>query len=290
MSTPPCAVVVGSLHYDIVVDAPHRPAAGETVTGTAWRPVFGGKGGNQAAAVVAAGVPCRMVSAVGDDGFGTFLRDRLCAAGVDDRHVATLPGQGSGMSVAIMDAGGDYGAVIVSGTNAAIAPEALDRDALWQGATHLVLQNEIPEALNIAAARAARARGLAVVLNAAPARTLSETFVPLVDILVVNAGEAEALCGVAVGSLDGARAAAEALADRFAVAVVTAGGDGVAAAGTGLDGTRSEPGHKVRLVSTHGAVDCFIGTMVARLVEGHPLTEAIADANLTAARRVSSPR
>ena len=65
MSSHPCAVVVGSLHYDIVVDAHHRPAAGETVTGTAWRPVFGGKGGNQAAAVVAAGIPCRMVSAVG---------------------------------------------------------------------------------------------------------------------------------------------------------------------------------------------------------------------------------
>ncbi len=61
MSLAPCAVVVGSLHYDIVIDAPHRPAAGETVTGSAWRPVFGGKGGNQAAAIVAAGVPCRMV-------------------------------------------------------------------------------------------------------------------------------------------------------------------------------------------------------------------------------------
>ena len=80
MSSHPCAVVVGSLHYDIVVDAHHRPAAGETVTGTAWRPVFGGKGGNQAAAVVAAGIPCRMVSAVGDDGFGIFLRDRLRAS------------------------------------------------------------------------------------------------------------------------------------------------------------------------------------------------------------------
>ena len=70
MTQPPCAVVVGSLHYDIVVSAPHRPAAGETVTGSGWQPVFGGKGGNQAAALVAAGVPCRMVSAIGDDGFG----------------------------------------------------------------------------------------------------------------------------------------------------------------------------------------------------------------------------
>lgn len=288
MTLYPCAVVVGSLHYDIVIDAPHRPAAGETVTGSAWRPVFGGKGGNQAAAVVAAGVPCRMVSAVGDDGFGTFLRDSLRAAGVDDTHVATLPHTGSGMSVAIMDAQGDYGAVIVSGSNLQIDPGGLNDDALWQKTTHLVLQNEIPEALNIAAARAARARGVAVILNAAPARDLSEALAQSIDVLVVNAGEAQALCGIEVSSLDGARSAAEALAHRFRVAIVTAGGDGVAVAGQDI--AYAEPGHDVALVSTHGAGDCFIGTMVAQLVGGATLPKAVAQANLAAARHVSRQR
>jgi len=144
MSHSPCAVVVGSLHYDIVVSAPHRPAAGETVTGSRWRPAFGGKGGNQAAAVVAAGVPCRMVSAVGNDAFAAFLRAGLATAGVDDRHVATVPDLGSGMSVAIMDAGGDYGAVIVSGANLRIDPAVMEEDRLWHGVSHLVLQNEVP--------------------------------------------------------------------------------------------------------------------------------------------------
>jgi len=37
-------VVVGSLHYDIMLDAPHRPEKGETVMGTACRYKFGGKG------------------------------------------------------------------------------------------------------------------------------------------------------------------------------------------------------------------------------------------------------
>lgn len=285
MTPDPCAIVVGSLHYDIVVDAPHRPAAGETVTGTAWRPVFGGKGGNQAAAVVAGGVPCRMVSAVGDDGFGIFLRDRLRAAGVDDSHVATLPGRGSGMSVAIMDAGGDYGAVIVSGTNLEIDAEAFQQEDLWQGASHLILQNEIPEALNLAAARAARARGLSVVLNAAPARDLSDAFARSIDILVVNAGEAEALCGGAVTDLRTAQHAARLLSERFRVVVVTAGGDGVAVAGA--EGIHSEAGHRVTLISTHGAGDCFIGTMIAQLVNRHALPDAVATANLAAARHVS---
>jgi hypothetical protein len=36
-------VVVGSLHYDIMVDAPDRPRKGETVAGLSWSPKFGGK-------------------------------------------------------------------------------------------------------------------------------------------------------------------------------------------------------------------------------------------------------
>ncbi|RDD97774.1 PfkB family carbohydrate kinase [Paracoccus pantotrophus] len=282
------AVVVGSLHYDIVVKAPHRPAAGETVTGSRWHPAFGGKGGNQAVAIVTAGVPCRMVAALGDDDFGSFLLRHLEARQVDTTYVETLSDSGSGMSVAIMDASGDYGAVIVSGSNLRIDPATLDQDELWQDASLLVLQNEVLESLNIAAARAARTRNIQVVLNAAPARPISDEMAGLVDILVVNAGEAEALCDISVENLGSARHAAAALASRFRIVVVTAGGAGVAVAGT--EGAHSEPSHKVKLVSTHGAGDCFIGTMVASLARGVSLASSVAEANLAAARHVSAEK
>src|SRR4051812_28918268 len=110
----PVVVVAGSLHYDIMGDAPDRPRKGETVTGYAWRPKFGGKGGNQAVAAAKAGAEVRMAGAVGDDEFGGFLLAALSAGGVDGSRVARLPKAGSGMSVAIADASGDYGAVIVS--------------------------------------------------------------------------------------------------------------------------------------------------------------------------------
>ena len=76
-SSKPVVVVVGSLHYDIMVDAPDRPRKGETVTGYAWRPKFGGKGGNQAVAAAKAGAEVRMAGAVGTDEFGRFLLDAL---------------------------------------------------------------------------------------------------------------------------------------------------------------------------------------------------------------------
>ena len=168
-------IVVGSLHYDIMVDAPGRPRKGETVTGRSWAPKFGGKGGNQAVAARRQGVSTAMVGAVGKDGFGEALLAGLDRAKVDRRAVAVFDGLGSGMSVAIFDDEGDYGAVIVSGANLAIAPDQASDELLSHGKV-LVLQNEIPEIVNEAVARRARERGLTVIINAAPARAFATTF------------------------------------------------------------------------------------------------------------------
>lgn len=281
----PAVLVVGSLHHDILVDAPALPRRDETVTGTAWAPKFGGKGGNQAVAAARAGVRCRMLGAVGDDGFGAVLREGLRAGGVDDRAVATLAGSGSGMSVAIRDAAGDYAAVIVSGANLAIDPAGLADEALWRDVAILVLQNEVPEALNLAAAQAARARGLRVVLNAAPMRALPGAFAALVDLLVVNAVESEMLGTGPVRDLAGAEAAARMLAGRFAAVVVTAGSAGLA--GRGPDGAFAIPAEPVRAVSSHGAGDVFTGTLAAALAAGAALPDAARAGSRAAARHVA---
>ncbi|WAJ28852.1 PfkB family carbohydrate kinase [Antarcticirhabdus aurantiaca] len=286
---PPVIVVVGSLHYDIMVDAPDRPRKGETVTGHAWVPKFGGKGGNQAVAAARAGAHVRMAGAVGDDAFGRFLRAALEDGGVDATHVETLAGTGSGMSVAISDAGGDYGAVIVSGANIAIDPGRVAAADLWAGASALILQNEVPDAVNVAAARAAKAAGALVCLNAAPYRPLSDDLAGLLDVLVVNAIEAEQFGSRGVAGLDDARAAAEALAARFPVVVVTAGGDGVAGVKRG-EPTVTLRARPVTLVSTHGAGDVFVGALVAALTFGKPFDESLSDANEAAGRHVSTTK
>ncbi len=279
-------LTVGSLHYDIMVAAPHLPRRDETAVGTAWFPKFGGKGGNQAVAAARAGAPSRMVGAVGRDDFGGFLRGALRAAGVDDRRVATLPDAGSGMSVAIVDPGGDYAATIVSGANQRIDPAVLAQDALWADVGLVVLQNEIPESVNLAACREARRRGIRTVLNAAPARALPAALIPLIDILVVNAVEAEMMGTPVVDSLPAAEAAAQRLADRFAAVIVTAGALGLA--GIGPDGTAFRiPARPVPVVSSHGAGDAFIGTLAAALLQGADLAQAADRAALAAARHVS---
>ncbi len=279
-------VVTGSLHYDIMLQAPHRPEKGETVIGSHCSYKFGGKGGNQAVSAAKAGARVKFVGAVGNDDPGKFLLSVLQENGVDTHQVKVISTVPSGMSVAIMDAEGDYGAVVVSNANNLIDPQQLVQAGLWQDAGMLLLQNEVPEAVNLQAATEAKKHGALVCLNAAPARELCAPLQACIDLLVVNAVEARDLSGITVNDLQQACTAAEALSGRFKAVVVTAGEHGVAFCEAG-NGSQSLPAQKVELISTHGAGDCFMGMLCASLLQGQPLAQAVANANQAAAEHVS---
>ncbi|MER8803196.1 ribokinase [Mesorhizobium sp. M0018] len=286
----PLVTVFGSLHYDIMVEAPNRPRKGETVTGHAWHPKCGGKGSNQAVSAARAGVRAAMIGAVGDDDFGRALLDNLDRNGVDQRFVGVASGAGSGMSVAIFDDSGDYGAVIVSGSNLTLGEkDIIEAAELIAQTAVLLLQNEVPEAANIAAARAVKAHGGRVVLNAAPARKLTAELIALTDIVIVNAIEAEFLAGVSVvDTLEGATKAAGMLVGFYPAAIVTAGGEGVAY--RDRDGQAfALPAMPVEVVSTHGAGDEFVGAFAAWLARGEPVEAALGAANAAAASLVATP-
>jgi ribokinase len=290
-STSPAVVVFGSLHYDIIVKGPARPRKGETVTGAAWNPACGGKGGNQAVSAAKHGVRSVMIGAVGDDEFGRALLANLGCHKVERDHVRVIDGEGSGMSVAIFDSEGDYGAVIVSGSNLRLGTQDVEAAAsLFCEGNVLVLQNEVPDQANLFAAAAMKRAGGMVILNAAPVRELPSHLAGLVDILVVNAVEAEALTGGSeIETLDQALAAARVLSTRFPTAVVTAGGAGVAFV-EAQGGESVVPAIKVKLVSTHGAGDEFIGVLAASILHGLTLRDAIVAANEAAAHLVSTDR
>jgi ribokinase len=280
-------IVCGSLHLDIMVDAPDLPRVDETAVGTAWAYKCGGKGGNQAVMSAKLGSRTAMIGRIGADDFGTRLTAHLDAAAVDRREIGIDPKAGSGMSVAIVQADGEYGAVIVSGSNLVIDPDdAAAAFARLGGAKILILQNEVPDAVNTAVARAARASGARVILNAAPARPLSAELDALVDLLVVNRVEAGMLGGGEVRSPADAVRALGPLGQAKRDVIVTLGGEGL------VLGAKSHPPvtiapTPVTVVSTHGAGDCFIGALAGALAQGHALPDAAARASRIAARFVS---
>lgn len=290
MTTSPLVTVFGSLHYDIAVFGPGRPRKGETVIGSSWHPKCGGKGGNQAVSAARTGVATAMIGAVADDEFGHALVANLEQRKVDSRFVRRDAARSTGMSVAIFDAEGDYGAVIVSGSNLtlgdtdiAAAADVIDRTTI------LVLQSEVPDSANVAAARAVKRAGGRVLINAAPARLLSEDLQSAIDIIVVNAIEAEMLAAVpVVETLEGALVAAKLLAKSYEQAVVTAGGAGVAYAdANGVEIVIEAV--KIKVESTHGAGDEFIGVLAAELASGMDIEKCLRRANEAAAKLVSTP-
>lgn len=270
-------LVLGALHYDVVVDAPRLPGLDETLPGTRVDYRFGGKGGNQAVAAARMGAKVAMAGRIGRDAAARTIRAALAAAGVDASLVRDTDTT-SGMSVAITLPSGEYGAVIVSGANLLNDGE-ID---LTHPPKTVILQNEIPEAANLALVRRLPPE-VRLIVNAAPARPLHREIAARTDILVVNRPEAEALT-----QKDKPLDAAKALAERHRGAVLlTRGGNGLIYADQAE--TRLLPARKVDVVSTHGAGDMFVGALAARLTAKDFPLDAVDFANAAAALFVSLP-
>ena len=279
-------VVVGALHLDVVATAPHLPARDETVGGESVELVCGGKGGNQAVAASRHGAPTTMLGRVGGDLFAASLVRNLRQAGVDTSLIQHDEAAMSGLSVAIVGVDGEYGAVIASAANRSLCPDGF---IFPEGARILILQNEVPEAVNRAVAAEARDKGATVVLNAAPMRSMAPELMRLVDLLIVNRIEAAELLATPIRATEDAIEAAERAATGVTgEMIMTLGSDGLVhrdAHGR----VRHHRVDRVPVVSAHGAGDVFVGALCARMAAHDSMEEAIAYAQAAAARFVSTP-
>jgi ribokinase len=122
-----------------------------------------------------------------------------------------------------------------------------------------------------------------VVLNAAPARAMSDELLSLTDLLIVNRGEAAALTGQNEDTLS-PMGTARALEEQVAGSVlITLGRHGVAS----VDDIY--PAHPVRVISTHGAGDAFTGALATLWAQDATMVEAIAFAQAAAALHCATP-
>jgi ribokinase len=278
----PVILVAGSLHMDVLIDAPHLPRLDETVTGTGVRYAFGGKGGHQALAAARMGAKVEMAGMVGTDDFGPELIRRLDQGRVGRAQVLATDGP-SGMSVAVCQPDGSHGAVIVSGANLRFRPE---RVAFPRECAAMLLQNEVPDIVNTYLARRAATLRIKVILNAAPTRVLPVELLQMTDLLVVNRSGAADLLGQSETGLDPV-AAAVALGKRGPGAViVTMGSDGLAI-WSGQSALR-QPAFSVKVRSAHGAGATFLGALAAEWARGAALEAAARFGQAAAALAVSS--
>ena len=250
----------GSINIDHVYRVPHLVKPGETLSSLDLVTGLGGKGANQSVAIARAGVSVAHVGRV-------FKGDRwavelLASTGVDTDNIALIEGA-SGHAIIQVDDQGENAIVLHGGANQSFSiadiESALNHN---QQARYLLMQNEtnlLAEAFELA-----QAKGIKIVLNPAPMTdNIKDLPLAKLDTLIVNQGEAEALCGAA--DIDQMTQQMAALAPQTRV-VVTLGGDGAMLLANGEVTHINSP--SVDVVDTTGAGDTFVGYFLAGVAEG----------------------
>ncbi len=286
--TAPEILVLGSVNRDLIVHAPRLPLPGETLRGQRFGSCLGGKGANQAVAAARLGARVALAARVGLLENGAAMVAQLAGEGVDVRAIAQPPGEVPGVALIVVGAeDAENQIVTVAGSNGTLPLEQVEALELT-GLRWLVAQQELPLASVARAFERAHAAGVKTLLNAAPFRPGCEALLPHVDLLVVNALEAQAL----VTPMDGEAADPETLARALrakgpAAVLVSLGADGLC--WVDAQGTRRVPARPVKAVDTVGAGDTLVGALVTALAEGQPIERALSFAQAAAAIAVSRP-
>jgi ribokinase len=262
-------LVFGSINVDLIVPVPRLPHPGETVLGSDYSILPGGKGANQALAARRAGAEVMLAGAVGTDTFADIALGTMRREGVDTRLVRTVE-QPTGCAAIMVSTGGENVIAVAPGANAAVHADQVPEELLGP-VTMLVVQMEVPPGETEILIGRVGARGGCSLLNLAPALPVDPALLRNTDLVVANEGEAATL---------GSEPARLAQLPRQAL-VVTRGAAGATAFLRG--GGRIEvPALPIEPVDTTGAGDTFVGVLAAALDLGSTLESALRRASAAA--------
>jgi ribokinase len=280
-------VVVGSSNMDLVAKAPRIPVAGETLTGTDFFMLPGGKGANQAVAAAKLGADVVFVAKLGKDVFASKSLENFKSVNINTKHIEQLDGVPSGIAIIAVDDKGENIIIVVPGANGKLMPADVNKaESDIASAAVVVCQLEVPIETVEQAAKLANKNGVPFILDPAPARQLSDELLSMVDIIKPNETEAEILTGVKVTDEASAGKAADVLlAKGIETVIITLGEKGLMLATK--DAKEMMATNKVKAVDSTAAGDAFTGSLAYGLANGQSLKDAAVYANTVAAISVT---
>ena len=248
-------IVIGSSNIDMVVKTSHLPVPGETILGGEFFMNQGGKGANQAVAVKRLGGNLIFVAKLGNDILGQQSVDYFKKEGIDTKYITLDENSASGANMLLNEQDVDK-----------VVEEMCEGDIL-------LMQLEIPIQTVEYAARRAFEKGVKVVLNPAPARSLPKELLRYLFMITPNRIEAEMLTGIKiVNDADAERVAKEISAMGVQNIIVTLGSKGCLVREG--DTSYCVDAFKVEPVDTTAAGDTFNGALCVGLAEGMNLRQA----------------
>ncbi len=277
-------IVIGSANIDMITKVPHIPAPGETVLGTDFFTIQGGKGANQAVAASRAGGEVVFLACVGADSFGEEALEAYAKEKIDISYIKKTTEASTGVALINVAASGENSIAVAPGANSQLMPEdIMKHEDLLADAAIILVQLEVPlETIETAAGIAAKYQ-IPFILNPAPAQKLETTLLEKVTILTPNEQEAQLLAGIKAPP---AELATRLVSMGVKSAIITLGKEGAIYTSNNQE-INHLPGIKVKAVDTTAAGDTFNGYLSAELAAGKSLAQAIELANKAAALSVT---
>jgi ribokinase len=268
--------VVGSINADVAAFGSPLPRPGETVIGTDFSLVLGGKGANQAIAAARAGAPTYIIGAVGEDMFRELTLASLAVEGVDVSAVRITEGSTGIAHIRVDAVTGQNDIMIIPNANHRLTPDDVEASLreLRDRVSVVLVQLEIPLPVVQRVAEVCQACDMGLVLDPAPAQPLPSEVWRGVTVVKPNELEAELMTGVPVTDYSSAEQAARWFFDQgVAIAIITLGERGALLVGP--DGIAEYPAFPVMPVDTTAAGDAFSGALGASMARGTSLPEAL---------------
>lgn len=267
--------VVGSCNTDMVIKSDRLPIPGETVIGGTFLMNPGGKGANQAVAAARLGGLVTFITKTGNDVFGRQSLENFNSEGINTDLILSDPKSPSGVALIMVNSNGENCIMVASGSNGNLTPKDLEKFKNQIGdADFILMQLEIPIETVEYVVELASEKNIPVILNPAPARSLSEKLLKGLYLITPNETEAEILSGIKVTNYEKAKEAADIISEKGVANVVITMGELGAFVKEGSTYTLIEA-IKVTAVDTTAAGDCFNGTLSVGLSEGKSITESV---------------
>ena len=266
--------VIGSLNLDLVVNVDTMPKPGQTIIGSNFKEVPGGKGANHAVAMTRLNGNVSMIGKVGEDGFGQTLINSLKNDKVDTTYIQTAKGA-TGVALITVDKNAQNSIVVSPGANFEVKEDDIDNNIeAIKNSDIVVLQLETPLNTIKYALNKAKELNKYTILNPAPAVKLDDEIIKNVDLLTPNETELEIISGVSIETEEDIQKAAQIMIEKgVKELIVTLGSKG--SLYINKEKSMFKKAYKVEAVDTTAAGDSYTGALAVALSQDKNIEDAM---------------
>lgn len=274
--------VVGSVNVDLTINTPRMVDKGETIKGSNYQELPGGKGANQAVSASRLGVETFIVGNIGRDSNGQFSKENFDKHGVNTTYLNHDVQHTTGVAI-IIKTEKDNRIILDLGANDTLTTTMVE-NALQHITKEDVVLTQLENPLEVVsyALNYAKQKGAFTVLNPAPAQQIPENLYNQLDLIVVNETEAVLLTGKMPIDEKSYREIGNIFLEKGVQSVILTLGEKGSVYMAG-DYYLFTPSYAIEVVDTTGAGDSFIGGFLSQFMQGKEVSESLAFANAVAA-------